>query len=164
MTAIALVALLVVPCALFGALVTMPYWCMRSLSRDRIWSARDDLVLDILRGRLPAANRSVQLLRARAQTAARDSMQLAFLPLHLSERAIVKNADMLAAANTCQIRASGLTADQRTLFDSHMQRLNTEITRCLMTGSWAGLAFGLVSRIRRCALAVPDHALAVTLR
>ena len=156
-TVVSLVVVLVVPVGLIAAFLTAPRWFVRIAQQNRLWALRDDLVDDVLAGRLPAAHPSVKTLVDESRVVATHCTSVSLAMLLAYRRSLRRNRDLAAsirAAHKRETRTAGLTAEQRELLAGHRNKLQMALQRNLMFGSWLGIAFVVVVFLRAVARGV----------
>ncbi len=147
-TMVAVLGLLVVPAVVAAALLTMPRWSVRTIHRNQLWTIRDEVVDDIVVGRLPGAHKSVQTLVSQLETAADECPRFTMLGLYAYRRALRKNRDTARVIATSYMRSKntdGLSRDERDRVESYRERLQNVLYRNLLLGSWVGMLYFAMS-------------------
>lgn len=132
-------------------LVALPRWYFRSISRYRLWHLRDELVDDILVGKLPGEHPAVLQLLNRAETAIALISRFSLVDVLLLVRLIRRASPAARAAlsnHSALCDRAGLDHNERRLLDSYTELLDFRVASTMFSSSWFGLAYLLVKTPR----------------
>lgn len=129
-------------------LLALPRWYFRSISRYRLWHLRDDLVDDILAGRLPGEHPAVRQALVRAESAITLISKFNLVDMMLLNRLLRQASPAARAAITNHAPLcdrAGLDQSERELLDSYTDRLSERVASTMISSSWFGLAYLLLT-------------------
>jgi hypothetical protein len=136
----AVLLMLLVPAGLVAAFATVPRWFARSLSKHALWRLRDDVVDDVIDGRLPSGDAAVQELVARVEWAIEESRSFDLLHLIVWSRARrtlpLETSKRLAVVPDLK----KLSTDQASRVIAHRKRFDRVAIRAVLLSSWLGVA------------------------
>lgn len=134
---------LIIPLGLLASFVTAPRWCSRSISKHALWHLRDDVVDDVLAGRLPADHIAVQELVVRAEWAIAESRSFDLLHLMVWQRATrhIPTEERRQLAGIPSLH--GLDRGAEKLVRKYRERYDRVTIRAMFLSSWLGLAMVL---------------------
>jgi hypothetical protein len=139
---------LLVPLGLVAALVSLPRWFTRSMSKHAFWRLRDEVVDDVIAGELPADSDAVQELAARLEWAIRESRSFDLLHLVVWSRA--KRA--VSKRTLCELidipDLKHLQADQAAKVVEYRKRFDKVAIRAILLSSWLGISVVLWTIMR----------------
>lgn len=137
--AVALFALLLPLSVLTYAVVTIPRWCIRSVTKHAIWRLRDDIVDDTLTGTLPRDHKAVQELILMADWAVNNGRSFDLLHLIVWVRACRHMPDELRRSLRKQAALVGLTPDEVERVKAYRSRYLLVANTALLLSSWMGV-------------------------
>jgi hypothetical protein len=133
-------ALLMVPVVLSLLLLAMPRWLGRSMFKHRLWRLRDQVVDDIIDGKLPRSHPAVGDLERHIEWALGEARSFDMLHLLVWRWAVrkVDPATREMVAKPCSL--DGLDAGERAMVEGYRARLRFLSSSAMLCTSWIGLA------------------------
>lgn len=153
-------AALIVPGVLAVAVATMPRWFIRSMSKHALWRLRDDVVDDVLAGRLPSEHLAIRELVARLEWAIGESRSFDLLHLLVWSRARRRLPRKTVQEVVAIPDLTGLTPEQSTQVTAYRECYDRVAIRAILLSSWFGVTIVVWTGIQLLARALIDGNLA----
>jgi hypothetical protein len=141
---LSIVLVLICFAVLWAAWLLVPRWFARSIHRHRMWTLRDQLVDDIIAGRLPHDHPAVRQLARNIDRALRDGMNITYFDVRVFARRYRRLDSSTRAILDKRIArrpTDGLTQDQCKRIKGYETCWELLRVGHLMLGSWLGLAY-----------------------
>lgn len=152
-----MIVLLLLPVGLVVVLAAWPRWYIRSMSKHSLWRLRDDVVDDVIFGRLPAEHPAVEELIARSEWAIAEARSFDLLHLLVwSWSARDMTLDTRRKLKTIP-PLDGLDGPQAERVAAHRRQYNAVSIRAVFLSSWFGIAFVTLFGIRVLLHALTNH-------
>jgi hypothetical protein len=135
-----IIIMLLILVGLWAACVLGPRWFARSLHRHRMWQLRDDLVDDVIVGRLPRDHEAVRHLIKKMDTTLRFGPNVTLSDVLIFNRhfaRVSQSARRFVRRPQCPL--DGLTTDQRSSVKKYEREFDLLLVGLLLLGSWLGL-------------------------
>lgn len=124
----------------FFAFATMPRWCVKSISRHRLWRLRDRVVDDIIAKELPADHGAVQDLLKVIEWRIEHHRSLDLLHAMVWWGANTKVPASVQKQYRREISLDDLTEEQAERISAYREQCISIIIIAMMMGSWIGIA------------------------
>jgi hypothetical protein len=134
------IVLVAIAMVLFIAVLRMPRWFAQSLAHHALWRMRDDLVDDMLSGRLPKDHAAVRELLGTAEWVIAQSPSATLVRFYVWRR--ICNRSETDVRDQIAKRAPswhGLSDAESERLGQYRNRLGQLAATCMLFGSWLGL-------------------------
>jgi hypothetical protein len=125
-------------------MLRVPDWFARSLVRHRLWRLRDQIVDDVLAGRLPGTHAAVKELLRRTDWTIRKGTELNMLAFHVWAWVLRRSDEdarkPVLRATPEPASLKGLAEDERERVDQYREHLALLASASVLLGTWVGIA------------------------